>query len=136
MPLLTSLLEKDTLIERKLFKLAFNLRNLPTSQQVSNIRGILRVPALHMVRNIMSHNLARTIHFRLESSDLVTRQLAQRDVYIILQRSPYDLLREERISIAVDYCGIQSDLGRQHKNKATTSRRKQGRQATSPITVH
>ena len=93
MPLLTSLLEKDILIERKLFKSALNLRNLPTSQQVSNIRGLLRVPALQMVRNIMSHNLARKIHFRLESSDLVTRQLAQRDKNIILQRSPYDHLR-------------------------------------------
>ena len=93
MPLLTSLLEKDTLIERKLFKSALNLRKLPTSQQVSNIRGLLRVPALQMVRNIMSHNLARKVHFRLESSDLVTRQLAQRDKNIILQRSPYDHLR-------------------------------------------
>ena len=46
MPLLTSLLEKDTLIERKLFKSALNLRDLPTSQQVSNIRGLLRVRAL------------------------------------------------------------------------------------------
>ena len=41
----------------------------------------------------MSHNLARKIHFQLESSDLVTRQLAQRDKNIILQRSPYDHLR-------------------------------------------
>ena len=93
MPLLTALLEKDTLIQRKLFKTVLQLRQLPTKNHTNQLQGIFRICSLQMVRNCMINNLANRIRLRLQSDNPITRGLAERDQYIINLRSPVDHLR-------------------------------------------
>ena len=92
-PLSQSLLEKDTMIQRKLFKGILNMTSLPSPNQIDILQGILRITSLQMTRNTFIHNFASKIHQRLNATNTTTKGLAERDRQIIQLRSPFDHLR-------------------------------------------
>ena len=92
-PLSKSLLEKDTMIQRKLFKGILNMTSLPPPNQIDILQGILRITSLQMTRNTFMHILASKIHQRLNATNTTTKGLADRDRQIIQLSSPFDHLR-------------------------------------------